>query len=231
MENKDWTNGTKLSRERKWDEALAAFERAMEAIDSHPDLIHDRAVAMFNLGRKEEALEELNRAVQLQPDYSYRYSSRAYMKSALKDLHGAIADYKKAIELDPEDAIALNNLGLLEEQLGYSKEAQDRYKVADELMGILKDNQIDSDEDRPKTPPKVKPLTEDQVTRQPRPENAPPLQDRSREIIIEEEKRSLWIEIKAVFTTRGRVKEFFRFIGNGFKLEDPNSQDRDDLSS
>ena len=38
-------------------------------------------------------------------------------ETALRDIQGAIADYEKAVELDPEDAITLNNLGLLEEQV------------------------------------------------------------------------------------------------------------------
>ena len=40
----------------------------------------------------------------------------------LKDTKGAIADYNKAIELDPEDEISLNNLGLLQEKVGRMKE-------------------------------------------------------------------------------------------------------------
>ena len=61
----------------------------------------------------------------------------------MKDVDGAIADYKKALELDPEDAITLNNLGLLEEQYGMRKSAQEKFRRADTLMGILKDAGVD----------------------------------------------------------------------------------------
>lgn len=237
MENKDWIDGSKFANDRKWEEALHAFERAMEQIADNPDLIHDRAVAMFNLGRKEEALSELDRAVVLQPDYSYRYSSRAYMRSALKDIHGAIEDYKKAIELDPEDAIAHNNLGMLEEQLGYTKEARDRYSVADELKGILKDAQIDSEAPPKKTPPKVEPIKDEAAYLKKLQEQGSPVSSErplspKKPIVIQpaEKAGGIFTEALAVFTDKRRRGEFFRFIRNGFKLDQSNSDDREDLS-
>jgi tetratricopeptide (TPR) repeat protein len=39
------------------------------------------------------------------------------------DIKGAIEDYEKTISLDPDDAIAYNNLGLLQEQLGYKEKS------------------------------------------------------------------------------------------------------------
>ena len=41
---------------------------------------------------------------------------------------------KKAIKLDPEDAVAYNNLGLLEEKLGYEEQAKRRFEIADALV-------------------------------------------------------------------------------------------------
>ncbi len=237
MENKHWIAGSQLARERNWEEALLAFERAMDQVIDNPDLIHDRAVAMFNLGQKEAALSELDRALELQPDYSYRYSSRAYMRNALKDIHGAIEDYKKAIELDPEDAIAHNNLGMLEEQLGYTKEAHDRYKVADELKGILSEAQIDSNSRQEKHPPKVEPVKDEAAyleklrRHQAAIDQEQALSPKKPVVIEPAEKSSGFLsEALSVFTSKKRRKEFFRFIRNGFKLEPYNSDDHEDLS-
>lgn len=192
----------------------------MNDIHNDPDLIHDRAVALFNLGRQNEALLELDRALELQPDYSYRYASRAYMRNALKDIHGAISDYRKAIELDPEDAVALNNLGLLEEQLGYHEEARERYKVADELMGILDANKIAAH--MPNVPAaEGSERGEKRVTMADI--QAP---DASEQGMSEENSQKpstveIAKEMGAVFTRKGRLKEFFRFVFNGFKLDEP----------
>ena len=111
--------------------------------------MHDRAVCHFHCGEKEAALSWLNQAADTQPDYSYRYSSRGWMKQASGDIHGAIEDYKKALELDPDDAVTWNNLGLLEEQLGYQEQAKERYRVSDELLGILNEHGIDPESSVP----------------------------------------------------------------------------------
>ena len=127
-----------LYKEGQWAQALIGFDQLLENGVSDGNLLHDRAVCIFQLGRQKEALRELDKAVDKEPNNPYRYASRAWMRSALKDVDGAISDYKKAIELDPEDAISLNNLGLLEEQYGHRKAAQERFKKADTLLGFSK---------------------------------------------------------------------------------------------
>ena len=87
------------------------------------------------LGRNEEALQELDRAANLDPNNPYRYSSRAYFKDRVGDFLGAIEDYEKAIALDPEDAIGYNNLGIVEEKLGRKEKAQQNFNKADALAG------------------------------------------------------------------------------------------------
>jgi len=184
-----------LYKEGQWAQALIGFDQLLENGVSDGNLLHDRAVCIFQLGRQKEALRELDKAVDKEPNNPYRYASRAWMRSALKDVDGAISDYKKAIELDPEDAISLNNLGLLEEQYGHRKAAQERFKKADTLLGILKDAGVDPSEAEPAPSP---PATEKQ--------EAQP-----------QEKKGLWTEVKAVFTDSKQAKAFFRFVRNGFR--------------
>lgn len=214
MQNSDWTTANKLVKDRKWSEAFAAFEKAIKVLPDDPDLIHDRAVCLFNLGEKKAALAELNRALDLQPDYSYRYASRAYMRSALKDVEGAIEDYKKAIELDPEDAISMNNLGLLEEQQGYKKEANERYQLADELNQILDERGIAPDF---KAAPNEKP-------------SEPAKVQTSKPSAIQTDTGSMTGQMKKVFTSKKGFKEFIAFLRNGLKLGSSKEDQRDEIS-
>ena len=46
------------------------------------------------------------------------YFNSAYDKEENGNFNGAIADYTKAIELNPDDASAYNNRGILKEELG-----------------------------------------------------------------------------------------------------------------
>jgi Flp pilus assembly protein TadD len=184
-----------LYKEGQWAQALIGFDQLLENGVSDGNLLHDRAVCIFQLGRQKEALQELDKAVDKEPNNPYRYASRAWMRSALKDVDGAISDYKKALELDPEDAISLNNLGLLEEQYGHRKAAQERFKKADTLLGILKDAGVDPSEAEPAPSPT-----------EPEKKEAQP-----------HEKKGLWAEVKAVFTEPKQAKAFFRFVRNGFR--------------
>ena len=59
---------------------------------------------------------ELDKAAIIQPDYGYRFAARGWMKQSAGDDKGAIADYKKALELDPNDIYTQNNLIILEEK-------------------------------------------------------------------------------------------------------------------
>jgi len=46
----------------------------------------------------------------------------------------AIEHYEKAIQLDPDDAIAQNNLGLVKENIGYASKAQVHFKRSNDLF-------------------------------------------------------------------------------------------------
>lgn len=199
--SKDFTQKRKeaeaLYAQKKWDQAEQLFAEVMAQNESaglpaDGDIIHDHAVCVFQQGRTKEALQAFDRAVALEPDHAYRYASRAWIRAAMKDVDGAIADYKKALELDPEDAITLNNLGLLEEQYGMRKSAQEKFRRADTLMGILKDAGVDPPQaSEPEAVPEVTQETEAPST--------------------------LWREMTAVLTDARQRKAFWTFVKRGFR--------------
>jgi tetratricopeptide (TPR) repeat protein len=204
MENKHWISAQALSKEGQHEKAYAAYNKAMLFVVDNPDLYHDRAVCLFHLGRSEDAMADLNYAVKLQPDYSYRYSSRAYIRSAMKDYDGALADYRKAVELDPEDAVAQNNLGLLEEQAGWKKQAQERFKIADELSEMLEEQNIDTESK--------------QAAQQAKPKTSPAALQPEKN--SEKSQENVGSVMASVFKSKKVFKEFVQFIRNGFTLKD-----------
>ena len=54
------------------------------------------------------AIDDYNKAIELDSNYAYAYFSRGLAKRKLGDNKGAIADYTKAIELNPNRRIATN---------------------------------------------------------------------------------------------------------------------------
>ncbi len=182
--------------------ARTLYEKAVALHADDPNAWHDLAVCLLHLNQPLIALEKINISVELQPDYSYRYASRAYIKSALKDLNGAIADYEKAIELDPEDAISYNNLGLLQEQQGYMSEAKEKFEIADELRKMLDDENIEVEQ--PQTAPKKEEIH--------LPKAETPAE-------INESPSTIWKEISSVFTKSDSMRDYLHFLKNGFKMK------------
>ncbi len=114
--------------------SIADFTTMLIRLPNEPTLLCDRGISHFHNKDIESAMVDMNKAVEIDPNNPYRYSSRAYIRSR-SDIDGAIADYEKAVELDPKDEIALNNLGLLHENAGRMKSAQKNYKKANTIIG------------------------------------------------------------------------------------------------
>lgn len=55
---------------------------------------------------------------------------------------------KKAIELDPKDEIAYNNLGLLQEQKGNFKEAKLNYKKSNKIIGYKPEKRQEKEDEK-----------------------------------------------------------------------------------
>ena len=64
-------------------------------------------------GDLQGAIQDYNKAIELDPNYYVAYNNRASLKKALGDKQGAMQDYNKAIEINPESLDAYWNRGFL----------------------------------------------------------------------------------------------------------------------
>lgn len=179
----------KFYSDRKFKDAIYWYTRAISE-GASADLYSERAVAFFHNNELKEALLDMNRAQELEPARGYRYSSRAYIRDAMGDVEGAVKDYEKAVELDPEDAIAHNNLGMLIEKLGHHQKAKVFFDFADKL---------------------AKDQLDDPNATAERPRNI------QTELNKKKKETTLRAEIGKVFTSGDQFKEFLRFVKNGFR--------------
>lgn len=205
--NKTHEEATSKLKEGQIDEAIGLYTKALNEAPDDYNIISDRGVAYLHKNDKLRCFGDFNRAIQLQPNYSYRYASRAYAKKHFGDLEGAVADYEKAVELDPEDAVAQNNLGMLLEEMGYKKQSEKRFARADKLSeqenGLL--NVMEGLE-----------ASEKAVEA---PNQETPIEDLSPSDKGSDETKTNSKEFKKVFTSKNQFKEFIRFIRNGFKIK------------
>ena len=117
-------------------------------------------------------------------------------------LRGAIVDYQKAINLDPEDSIAHNNLGLLQEKLGYKEKAKKNYERADQLADV--DKLLN----------KIRKEQRNESIEQEQQKEAP--KEASHQ---EREELSIVAILRNTFLTKSGFKEYLAFIRNGFKRQ------------
>ena len=104
----------------------------------------DKGVAKYEQGDYRGAIQDYNKAIELDPNDHMTYGVRVLAKSKLGDYRGAIEDYNKAIELlgktnltDPLDKLLLGeyyyNRGVTKSDLGDYRVALQDFNKAIEL--------------------------------------------------------------------------------------------------
>ena len=204
--NKFHEEAYNLAKKGELQNALELFEKALQKDTGQPDIYSDRGVSYLHLRMKTEALADFDLCVEIKPDYSYRYSSRAHARDFFGDTDGAIEDYERAVALDPDDSIAYNNLGLLQEKIGYNKKAKENFERADRLSKIENNLYEVMDE-----------LEQAEInTENQREVQAHEMKDPA---IIRDTQVKAHKEFSKIFTSKSQFKEFLKFIRNGFRIK------------
>ena len=196
--NKTHEEAHEALKKGQLDKAIELYSIALKDFPDDPNLVSDRGVAYIHQNDEVKCFIDLNKAVKLQPNYAFRYACRAFAFNHFKNIDAAIKDYERAIELDPDDSVAHNNLGLLLEQKGYRKEAEERFYRADKLSK-MEDHLLDLMDEMEDT---------DDIIH----EEIDPSKQREKNI-------QTFTEMKKVFTSKKEFNDFIKFIKNGFKIK------------
>lgn len=93
--------GNAQARAGQFEEALAAFDRALELSATDAATLRKRAAALINLGRGEEGVSDLERAVELDPADRQAWTLLAELRQAAGDPQAAVATLQAALEAMP----------------------------------------------------------------------------------------------------------------------------------
>ena len=85
---------------------------------------NEKGIDFARSGEYEKAIEDYNKAIELDPNLAGVYYNRGNAYFYLKQYEKAIEDFDKAIELNPNNAYAYNNRGLAREKLKEQKPIQ-----------------------------------------------------------------------------------------------------------
>jgi tetratricopeptide (TPR) repeat protein len=101
------------SKEKKYEEALAYFNNALDFNAGNADAHHGKAHALMMLKQPTEAMTHFNKAVELNPGKAEYLLSRGNANLTLKNEDKALDDFNRAIAIDALNFMAYSNRGML----------------------------------------------------------------------------------------------------------------------
>ena len=107
---------------RQYNDALEWIVRAIQRAPK-PEYLASFATVLLQLGRRNEALNVLDKAIGLFPDHAPTLRTRAWVLYCLKRFEESAVDGRRAHNLDPHNAEICNNLGLALRRLRRNEEA------------------------------------------------------------------------------------------------------------
>jgi protein O-GlcNAc transferase len=99
-----------LDQQRSAD-ALAAFDAVAPQRPGDAELLNNRGVALWNLGRPAEALASLDEAVALEPGFAEAWGNRGLALKDLARLDEALASFETVTRLAPQNPVGWNSRG------------------------------------------------------------------------------------------------------------------------
>jgi hypothetical protein len=103
----------RLEHEKNYEFANRLLERALAAAPEQPDALHLSGIVAFRLGKREEALARLERAIERGIDIRLYLRNISEVYRALGRFDDALDAALRAVALAPTDPIALHNLAVI----------------------------------------------------------------------------------------------------------------------
>jgi tetratricopeptide (TPR) repeat protein len=230
--NSEHKKAQELLDEQKYEKSLLAFNKALKLDPNHPDILSHRGVLYLHMNQKKKCFDDLEMSVRMDKDYGFRYAALAYAKDYFGDLDKAIELYQKAVEVDPEDAISHNNLGLLMEKRGYQQKARDNFDKADKLAKI-QDDMLDKLDELEESENKFQLKAEESQDKEngpletkaknplPKPgSQVKPQGERLQPKKMKSDSAQTFGQVsKDLITKKSVFREFIVFVKNGFKIK------------
>jgi tetratricopeptide (TPR) repeat protein len=95
-----FAKGESLILEKKFNEAIIAFDKVIDISPDYPNAYYNRGRAYRMLNRFEQAIKDFNKAIELDPMDAAKYNNRGLTYMRLGKCELAIEDFNKIIELD-----------------------------------------------------------------------------------------------------------------------------------
>jgi tetratricopeptide (TPR) repeat protein len=111
MSNHYYQLGEDFSKKEQWNEAVIAYQQAIEVNPNFAWAYHKLGEALTQLGSYREAVEAYKNAIKLKPEFPWSYHKLGETLIQLERWDEVILAYRRFIELQPESIWAYNKLG------------------------------------------------------------------------------------------------------------------------
>ncbi|MDD1752717.1 MAG: tetratricopeptide repeat protein [Methanotrichaceae archaeon] len=125
--------GIDLVKLNKYDEAIKAFDEALDLDPMSATAWSGKGTALQKLGKDDEAITAFDKALDLDPMSATAWSGKGYVLQKLGKDDEAITAFDKALDLDPMSATAWSGKGYILQKLGKDDEAVQAYDKAFQL--------------------------------------------------------------------------------------------------
>ena len=112
--------------------AVRLYRRGLELEPDNVELLNAIGFSLFQQGKSQEAVVELEKALAIDPKHWKSHTNMALASIDLGELEVAEAHYRESLAIEPQPAI-YNDLGFVLERLGMPEDATAAYRKALEL--------------------------------------------------------------------------------------------------
>lgn len=109
----EYEKAVQAYRAEDYETALSTIQNAIAAHQATPQMFNLQGTIYQQMDEQNSAIESFTQAIENASNYADSYNNRALSRQILGDEVGAEADFRRAIELDPDLGLAYYNLGIL----------------------------------------------------------------------------------------------------------------------
>ncbi|MEG4342558.1 tetratricopeptide repeat protein [Microcoleus sp. A003_D6] len=106
-----YNRGNTLYNLSRFEEALAAYERAINLRPDYAEVWQEKAKTLYALKKYRESQSAYDRAIELKPEYLEAWTGRGYALENLQQSQEAIASFENALKIQPDYPAAWEGRG------------------------------------------------------------------------------------------------------------------------
>jgi tetratricopeptide (TPR) repeat protein len=125
--------GVDLLEKGQWDEAMAIFQKAVEAAPDNANAHYNLGNAFLSKGKVDEATAQFQKALEINPDLAEAHSNLGKVLAQQGQMDAAMVQFQEALEINPDLVQARTNLGNAFLSKGQVDEAVAQFQKALEI--------------------------------------------------------------------------------------------------